>query len=86
MKNTALLIDALKKLANSLEDSNKVDTAKYFSNKAQLISSTSSDKELKDICRELSSSGAISQYANFSYKEDELFDLVYQRVSEILSP
>jgi len=85
MKDTTLLIDLLEKLASSLENSNKSDTAKFFSDKAKLIGAVSSDKELENICHELSSSGAISQYANFSYKEDEMFDLIYQRASKTIN-
>jgi len=85
MKDKTPLINLLKKLAHSLEEANKVDTAKFFFNKANEISSASSDAELKGICQELSSSGVLSQYANFSYREDELFDLIYQRSIEMLS-
>jgi len=85
MVNKTVLIEGLEKLANSLESSNKVDTAKYFSDKAKQINVSASNEELKDICQELSSCGSISQYANFSHEEDVLLDLIFQNVTDILS-
>lgn len=83
--NRSGIILALENLSFELNKSGKKRTADYFCKKTELILSSSSEEDIKHVCQELLSSGAISQYADFSYKEDKLFDVIFEEINKILN-
>lgn len=79
------LIAALNDIALSLTTTGKQDTAKYFLSIKDKILTVSDNNKLKKILTQLMSSGSITQYANFSYNEEVLFDRVYEAAKQYLT-
>ena len=77
------LMTALEKLASDLEASGKSETAKSFRDIIVNISEAENIDGCKESLEKLTNSGAISQYANFSYKQDELFDVVFDEARKL---
>ena len=84
MIDKSKLIICLDRLELELRKSGKIDTADFFSKQSFVIRHTMSADELRDILDQLRASGAIAQYTNFSYKEDQLFDDCYKEAKRLL--
>lgn len=67
------LLKALKLFETELRDSGKIGTADYFLNHIDTIGTENNIARFQNCLEEICSAGAMSQYANFSIKEDELF-------------
>jgi hypothetical protein len=83
MFSTKNLTTALEKLASDLEASGKLETAKSFRDIIVNLSEADNIDSCKESLERLTNSGAISQYANFSYKQDELFDVVFDEARKL---
>ena len=79
------LTTALEKLEAELSASGKADTAAFFQGTRLKIDNEANPKKLKAHLQELCSSGSISQYANFSHHEDQLFDHCFEAAQSLLS-
>lgn len=79
------LTNSLVKLEEELRNSRKVDTADFFEKYIVTITSETDAKKLKQLLEQICSSGAMSQYANFSFREDELFDDCFKEAKNLLS-
>ncbi|MEC4729110.1 hypothetical protein HWQ46_26765 [Shewanella sp. D64] len=84
MIDTLKLIDAIKKLENELRNSGKEATANFFLKAIDTIINETNNKKLKIFLELLCSSGSVSQYANFSFHEDELFDKIFEEAQKII--
>lgn len=78
------LIICLERLELELRKSGKIDTADFFAKQSFVISQAMSADELRDVLDQLRGSGAMAQYANFSYREDQLFDDCYKEAKRLL--
>lgn len=78
------LVKTLEALSAVLEKSGKKDTAKFFHTTSESVESdcNGDQRELLELLKRLKSSGAITQYANFSALEEQLWDEVYNSASE----
>jgi len=84
MIDKSKLIICLDRLELELRKSGKIDTADFFAKQSVVISQAMSADELRDVLDQLRGSGAMAQYANFSYKEDQLFDDCYKETKRLL--
>lgn len=78
------LIICLEKIELELRKSGKTDTADFFAKQSLAISQAVNADELRAILDQLRCSGAMAQYANFSYREDQLFDDCYKEAKHLL--
>ena len=85
MVDKSKLTDSLVKLEVELRNSGKIDTADFFEKFVITITSETDAKKLKQLLEQICSSGAMSQYANFSFAEDELFDDCFEEAKKLLS-
>lgn len=85
MRDKSPLINHLKILDLELRKSGKSETANYFEKSIFMISQETDKKELKKLLEQLCSSGAISQYANFTHNEEQLFDKCYEEGKQLLA-
>ncbi len=85
MIDKSKLTNALAKLESELRKSGKGDTANYFEKSIVTIASETDANKLKQLLDQICSSGAMSQYANFSFREDELFDDCFEEAKKLLS-
>ena len=76
----------LEVLASGLSKSGNVETSHFFSEQARLIASKQGEsQELKIPIKKLSAMGAISQYANFTHRQDKLFQIVFELSVKLLA-
>ncbi|HYH01935.1 MAG TPA: hypothetical protein VEC37_02445 [Bacillota bacterium] len=68
----------LVELATDLQKFGKQDTAKFFLTTKENILNTKNITDLKGVLEQLMSSGAITQYADFSFKQEALFNKIYE--------
>ncbi len=71
------LTEALENLSADLEGSGKSETAQFFRNIIDDIYSAKDLASCQESLEKIINSGAISQYAGFNYKQDMLFDRVF---------
>mgnify|MGYP003674236804 CR=1 FL=1 len=83
MFSTKNLTTALEELVSDLDASGKQETAKSFRDIIVKLSEAESIDSCNESLEKLTNSGAISQYANFSYKQDELFDVVFDEAKKL---
>ncbi len=76
-------IEAIKKLEMALRSSGN-KAADFFGNMATTINTETDSTKLQECLEQLCSSGAITQYSNFLYSEDVLFDAVYEEAKKLL--
>jgi hypothetical protein len=76
MKNQ--LENLLVELATDLQKSGKKDTAQFFLTTKDNLSNGKNITDLKEILEQLMRSGAITQYGDFSFKQEALFDKIYE--------
>jgi hypothetical protein len=76
MKNQ--LENLLTELATELQVSGKPETANFFLLIKEDISNANGIIDLQKILDQLMSSGAITQYADFSFKQESLFNKIYE--------
>ena len=78
MKQT--LIDTLDAMTEELQRSGKSETASFFAKAKEKVSSecNGNQGELKEVLTGLETSGAMTQYANFSAHEEALWEKVYE--------
>lgn len=74
------LINSLAKLESELRKTGRDGTADFFEKSIVTIKLETDANKLKQILEQICSSGAMSQYVNFSYREDELFDDCLKRL------
>lgn len=79
------LTRALGKLDAELRKSGKIETAEFFNKAITTVNSEIEVGNLKEFLRQLCSSAAITQYADFSDFEDVLFDDVYEEAKKLLA-
>jgi len=77
-------IKAMQKLEKELRKSGKNETADFFKKAIDTVKGEADTEKLKQFLEQICSSGAMSQYANFSYTEDMLFDDVYNKAKMLL--
>ncbi len=70
------LLDLMDEMINSLHEAGKISTAEYFISVKKKILTTNNNAKMKVVLKRLMSSGAMSQYANFSFKQDQIFDKI----------
>lgn len=85
MINKSRLINSMKTLEVELRKAGKIDTADFFKKSIVTINSELDPEVLKQLLEQICASGAISQYANFSYREDELFDECFEEAKHLIS-
>ncbi|VVH64209.1 hypothetical protein BSPLISOX_1876 [uncultured Gammaproteobacteria bacterium] len=78
------IVNSLDNLVEELNSSNKINTAKFFENISSQIKIEKHENDIKELLVQLSNSASISQYANFTFKEDCLFDEVFKEVGKLL--
>jgi len=78
------IVNSLDNLAEELNRSNKIDTAKFFENISSQIKVAKHEYAIKELLIQLSNSASISQYANFTFKEDYLFDEILKEIERFL--
>lgn len=78
------LIDCLRNLELELRKSGKNETANFFEKAATTVGNESDSDILREFLRQLCSSRAMTQYANFSIAEEQLFDQCYEEAKSIL--
>jgi hypothetical protein len=79
------LTRALERLEAELLKSGKIETAEFFNKAITTVDSKIHQENLKEFLGQLCSSAAITQYADFSYSEDKLFDEVYEEAKKLLA-
>ncbi|WP_282167148.1 hypothetical protein [Shewanella japonica] len=84
MIDTSKLIDAIEKLENELRNSGKEATANFFLKAINTITNETNENKLKSFLEQLCSSASMSQYANFSFREDELFDKLFEEAQKVM--
>ena len=84
MVDNSKVVAALERLEAELRKSGKDETASFFRRAIVTIDNQSDEIKLKEFLSQLCSSGAMSQYADFSYSEDVLFDKVYEESTKLL--
>lgn len=77
------LMTALDEIILSLNESGKQATAEHFSTTKNQIVTIKNNAELKVVLNRLMSSGAISQYADFNYKQDQLFENIFNNANKL---
>lgn len=85
MIDKSKLVVCLGKLEVELRKSGKTDTAGFFYRFISVITQSSNVDELRGMLEQLIHSGAMAQYANFSHKEDQLFDECYEEAKQLLA-
>ena len=85
MIDSSSLLQSLGTLEDELRASGKQETADFFKNVRGDLSNASGATEVVSILKRLYQSAAITQYANFSLKEDEYFDQCYEKAKVLLS-
>lgn len=79
--NLEIAKSAIESLALELSKNGKGDVAKYFLSSLDKLNQGS---DIKETLRQLQRSGMITQYANFSSIEDELWKKVHFEVTNCL--
>ena len=77
MKDTEELQNAIKELCIELKNTRKAETANYFYSLIEKMIN-SKDDVLKENLKHIINSGSITQYANFTHKEDMLFQKIHK--------
>jgi hypothetical protein len=78
------LIKDLKILVSELRNNGKNETADYFDNHASIIEKETESSRLRESLQQLCGSAAITQYANFTYHEEAIFDKCYENAKNLL--
>ncbi|CAB5505922.1 hypothetical protein [uncultured Gammaproteobacteria bacterium] len=78
------IVNYLDNLVEELNSSNKINTANFFENISSQIRVETPEYTIKELLVQLNHSASISQYANFTFKEDCLFDEVLKEVEKLL--
>lgn len=84
MQNFKNIIEAINDFSIELESSGKSDTSIFFKNTSDKIKNVTDEKEARKILEHLMSSGSLSQYADFTYKEDQLFDAIIDEAEKLV--
>lgn len=84
MSATNEVVNALDDLASALERRGAAAVAQFFRERQELFATTTEVDLVTTAADELSRAGAISQYGNFSAKEDELFARVFRATHNLL--
>lgn len=81
------LIEALQALAGELRKNGKQQTADFFIKAGADISSERDENKesLLELFKRLQTSGAMVQYADFTAKEEKLWNRVHDLASELLN-
>jgi len=79
IKNTEILHKLLNEFSLELEQSKKMETAIFFK---KLATSIESDN-IQEVLDKILASASISQYASFTYKQDQLFDKIFSEAYRI---
>lgn len=82
MNDKTKVIGAIERLESELRKSGKNETADFFKKAIGSIKDETDQSKLQEFILRLCSSGAISQYANFTHFEDMLFDRVYEEAKK----
>lgn len=85
MVQKAELIRSIQKLESALRRSKKNETAVFFQRMIVKIASEADTHKLKELLKQTCSSGAIAQYADFTSKEEQLFDSCFEEAQKLLS-
>ncbi len=72
------LIKLLEQISEMLLEDNKIEVAKFFLFRAEQLKKNLSDENIDNICNELTTCSAISQYANFTIEQDNLLHNIYK--------
>ena len=80
MNSTKNLSKLLDKLVSDLNLSNKSKTAIFFNSLSVDLKEKTNISEVLD---KILNSFSISQYANFTYKQDEIFDEIFDEAKKI---
>jgi hypothetical protein len=72
------LENLLVELATDLQASGKQETAQFFLTTKETILNTKNITELNEILEQLMSSAAMTQYGDFSFKQEALFNKIYE--------
>lgn len=83
MFSTKNLIEVLESLASNLENSGKVETAKFFRDIIANISKAKDLESCKEPLEKIINSGAMSQYAGFNHEQDALFDRAFDEAKKL---
>ena len=86
MIDKSIVIEVIGNLEAELRKSGKNETADFFRKAIITITVETDQSKLREILEQLCSSGAMTQYANFSYSEDVLFGKVYEEAKKLLGP
>lgn len=78
------LVDSIMELESELRNSGKHKTADFFNSVQFDIESAENSIQLKKVIEQYCSSGAITQYADFSFREEELFDKSFAEAQRLL--
>ena len=84
MADTTKLLEKMKGLEVELRRSGKSGPADFFKNTSQQILNEKSASKVLELVEQISSMYRISQYGDFSYKEDELLVQVIDEAIAIL--
>ncbi len=84
MTDRSILTNSLKRLEEELRRSGKIETANFFNKSITTITFETDDNVLRELLKQLCNSGAMIQYANFSFKEEQLFDKSYDEAKKLL--
>jgi len=85
MIDKSKLIDSLQNLKAELSCSGKSDTADFFNNSMVSITAETNQTSLKKLLEQICSSGSMTQYASFTFKEEQLFDECFDEAKKLLS-
>lgn len=85
MIDKSKLTDSLIRIELELRNSKKNETADFFKKTVAMVSSETDKKKLRTLLEQVCSSGAMTQYANFTYQEEQLFDECFDNAKELLS-
>lgn len=82
--NIQSLEDKVNIFSDKLRKSGKVDVATFYERKLHEIKVSDDMVEKKEALNQIVTSGKLAEMANFSYEEDQLFDLVYSEAKRLL--
>ena len=80
LKSSEILLDLIIELKTSLKESGKVKTAEYYDNIYRKLLKKDDPKKCKRVFKEISKSAAITQYADFSFKEEQILFKIFDYI------
>ena len=86
MIDKSTVTKSIENLEVELRKSGKSETANFFCKVRMTINVETDQNALREVLNQLCSSGAMTQYANFSYTEEVLFENVFEEAKKLLGP